>query len=121
MEANARAGGVLNGTSSAGKTTLATAMQARLVEAGECSIILGIDDMFRKVPPAWVSYWEGGDRADDGFLFKQVHDRVEFRAGPVGRALLRAYQGWVAATARAGVDVLVDEVVLDAVAWAVLA
>ena len=35
---------VLNGTSTAGKSTLAAEMQAQLVAADSCWIILGIDD-----------------------------------------------------------------------------
>ena len=34
---------VLNGTSSAGKSTLASVLQARPGEAGECWIVMGID------------------------------------------------------------------------------
>ena len=47
---------VLNGTSSAGKWMLASALQARLAEAGECWIVLGLDDFLGKLPWAWVTY-----------------------------------------------------------------
>ena len=42
---------LLNGTSSAGKTTLAAQLQADLATHGECWIVIGIDDYLGKLPP----------------------------------------------------------------------
>lgn len=109
---------MLNGTSSAGKSTLAAAMQTQLVARSSCWIILGIDDFLGKLPAPWVRYREAGDHADEGVSFVRVGNDIVFRAGPVGRALLGGYRRSVAAVARSGVNVIVDEVVLDEEAWA---
>ena len=67
---------VLNGTSSAGKSTLASALQARLAEAGECWIVMGIDDFLGKLPWAWVTYGDHvGEHADEGIAFEMVEAR----------------------------------------------
>src|SRR4051794_15582389 len=84
---------VLNGTSSAGKTTLATKLQTRLTDGGECWIVIGVDDLFTKLPPAWVTYGAHvGARADDGIAFELVDGRVVRRIGPVGERVLAAYR-----------------------------
>jgi chloramphenicol 3-O phosphotransferase len=108
---------VLNGTSSAGKTTLARALQRQLAAAGRCWIILGIDDFLGKLPAPWLRYFEVGSQADDGLSFETVGGEVVFRAGPVGRALLSAYRRAVGVSAQSGMDVIVDEVVVDDESW----
>jgi chloramphenicol 3-O phosphotransferase len=114
---------VLNGTSSAGKSTLATGLQARLTADGECWFVIGIDDMFAKLPAPWVTYGAHiGDHADQGIAFRFVDGAVERRIGPVGEQVMAGYRGWVASTARAGLGVIVDEVLLseqDWIAWQV--
>ena len=109
---------VLNGTSSAGKSTLASALQARLAEAGECWIVMGLDDFLGKLPWAWVTYGDHvGEHADEGIAFAMVEGEVECRVGPVGERMLAAYRGAVAAVARAGINVIVDEVLLSEDGW----
>ena len=108
---------VLNGTSSAGKSTLAAEMQHQLVARRSCWVILGIDDFLGKLPAPWVRYREAGDHAAEGVSFVRVGRDIVFRAGPVGRALLGGYRRSVAAVVRSGVNVIVDEVVLDEEAW----
>ena len=109
---------VLNGTSSAGKSTLASALQARLAEAGECWIVMGIDDFLGKLPWAWVTYGDHvGEHADEGIVFEMVEGAVECRVGPVAERMLAAYRGAVAAVARAGINVIVDEVLLSEDGW----
>jgi len=108
---------VLNGTSSAGKSPLAAEMQNQLVARRSCWVILGIDDFLGKLPAPWVRYREAGAHADEGVSFVRVGKDIVFRAGPVGRALLGGYRRSVAAVARSGVNVIVDEVVLDEEAW----
>jgi len=109
---------VLNGTSSAGKTTLASGLQARFAEAGECWFVIGLDDMFAMLPESWVTYRDHiGPHADEGIAFVLVDGAVERRVGPVARSVLAAYRGWVSASARAGLDVIVDEVLLDEADW----
>jgi chloramphenicol 3-O phosphotransferase len=109
---------VLNGTSSAGKSTLAAEMQTQLVARSSCWVILGIDDFLGKLPAPWVRYREVGAHADEGVSFVRAGSDIVFRAGPVGRALLAGYRRAVAAVVRSGVNVIVDEVVLDEEAWA---
>ena len=109
---------VLNGTTSAGKSTLAAELQAQLAALGRCWIVLGIDDFLGKLPAAWVGYFDDGRHAGDGIRFERAGREVVLRAGPVGRALLTGYRNAVVAVVRSGVDVIVDEVVLDEEAWA---
>ena len=108
---------VLNGTSTAGKSTLAAEMQRQLTGRGRCWVILGIDDFLGKLPAAWVGYHDAGAHAEEGVSFERVGKDILFRAGPVGRALLAGYRRSVAAMARSGMNVIVDEVVLDEEAW----
>jgi chloramphenicol 3-O phosphotransferase len=107
----------LNGTSSAGKSTIAVELQARLIARGKCWIILGIDDFLGKLPAAWVRYVDVGAHADEGVSFERIGGDIVFRAGPVGRAVFAGYRRSVAAVVRSGVNVIVDEVVLDEEAW----
>ena len=109
---------VLNGTSTAGKSTLAAEMQTQLVARDSCWVILGIDDFLGKLPAPWVRYHEAGAHADEGVSFERIGGDIVFRAGPVGRAVLTGYRRSVAAVVRSGVNVIVDEVVLDEEAWA---
>jgi chloramphenicol 3-O phosphotransferase len=109
---------VLNGTSSAGKTTLATMLQSRLASDGDCWIVLGIDDVFLKLPHDWIRLrdWLGA-YAEEGIAFETIDGEVERRVGPIGTRTLAAYRGWVGAAARAGLNVIVDEVLLDESDW----
>ena len=110
---------VLNGTSSAGKTTLATNVRDRLAERGECWVVFGLDDLFSKLPLAFLRYGETheGRHADAGLSFEMVDGELVRRLGPIGRRAMDAYRGTVAAAARAGLNVLVDEVLLSAEDW----
>jgi chloramphenicol 3-O phosphotransferase len=109
---------VLNGTSSAGKSTLASVLQARLADVGECWIVMGLDDFLGKVPWAWVTYGDHvGEHADHGIAFVTVNGEVECRVGPIGERVLAGYRGAVAAVARAGINVIVDEVLLSEDDW----
>jgi chloramphenicol 3-O phosphotransferase len=109
---------VLNGTSSAGKSTLAAALQARLAAAGECWIVVALDDLFAKLPFAWVTYGDHvGAHADEGIAFELVDGEVVRRVGPIAERILDAYRGMVARAALAGLDVIVDEVLLGEAEW----
>jgi chloramphenicol 3-O phosphotransferase len=110
---------VLNGTSSAGKSTLASALQARLADGGECWIVMGLDEFLGRLPWAWVTYGDHvGAHADQGIEFAMVDGAVECRIGPVVEQLIVGYRGAVAAMARAGTNVIVDEVLLGERDWA---
>jgi chloramphenicol 3-O phosphotransferase len=98
---------LLNGCTSAGKTSLTRALQALLPD---CWLRFGIDDAFSMLPDALYN-----DRA--GFWF----DRDEWgdprlNLGPEGRSAMAAYRRAVVAMAKAGARVIVDEVILDAAA-----
>jgi chloramphenicol 3-O phosphotransferase len=109
---------VLNGASSAGKTTLATAFRDQRAAAGDFWLLTGIDDFLGKLPFGWRS--AGPDRgafAADGIRFEKTPEGTTVRVGRVGHLLLRAYQAGAAAAARVGLDVIVDEVVIDKTSW----
>ena len=110
---------VLDGTSSSGKTTLANGLQQRLVAADELWIVTGVDDYFAKMPRAWFAIGaHRGPHADEGFVFDTSGPGgFEMRMGPAGDTMLRAYRESVGAMARAGVNVIVDDVQLRDVEW----
>jgi chloramphenicol 3-O phosphotransferase len=111
-------GGVilLNGTSSAGKTTLALAVQEAFAAARSCWLVVGIDDWLAKLPPDWwfIAEHQSGSFAADGVSFTRgPDDLIHLRLGPVGRALLDAYRRTAVAVARSGLDVVVDDCMVD--------
>jgi chloramphenicol 3-O phosphotransferase len=109
---------ILNGGASAGKTTLATGFRDQRAAAGDFWLVVGIDDFLAKLPSAWKSTdGEGGAFAEVGIRFETTPDGPRVRVGAVGRQLLRAYLGAVVAAARMGLNVLVDEVVIDKKSW----
>lgn len=91
---------VLNGGSSSGKSTLARALQTLLPEPW---LTFGIDDLIDALPPALLAPGAGLDLAADGTV----------TAGPDFRALETAWMAGIAATARAGARVIVDDVFLS--------
>lgn len=91
---------LLNGGSSAGKSTLARALQALLPEPW---LSLGVDDLIRAAPPSMEDTPEGLTIGPGG----------EITVGSEYRALERAWAVGVAAIARAGTGVIVDEVLVD--------
>jgi chloramphenicol 3-O phosphotransferase len=109
---------VLNGPSSSGKTTLATAFRDQRAAAGDFWFMTGIDDFLAKLPVEWQSAGShSGPRAAEGVRFERTDGGLEVRVGSVGRQLIRAYQLGVAAAANAGLNVIVDEVVIDETSW----
>ena len=109
---------ILNGASSAGKTTLATAFCNQRAVVGDFWLLIGIDDFLAKLPTEWKSAGsERGTFADDGIRFETTPEGARVRVGRLGRQLLRAYQATVRASARVGLNVMVDEVVIDKTSW----
>ena len=110
---------VLIGTSSAGKSTLAAALQGLLTQAGECWLVMSQDDFFARIPRAFVrcGTMHVGSLADQGVSLAIVNGVLTRRVGSVGERLLDAYRAAIAATARAGVNVIVDEVLVDESDW----
>jgi chloramphenicol 3-O phosphotransferase len=105
---------VLNGTSSSGKSALAQRFQEERAAEGDCWLVLGIDDINAKLPPQWwkAPGWEGPYN-DDGVRMEPAPDGLVIEAGALGRRLFAAYRRTAATWARAGFNVLVDEVAFD--------
>jgi chloramphenicol 3-O phosphotransferase len=98
---------LLHGASSSGKTTVARAVQAL---SDEPWLRLGIDTFWNAIDERWM---EHGPRAGEGFLWLEDATIVP---GPVGQRLAAGMRAAVAACARHGNDVLVDDVFIDR-AW----
>jgi chloramphenicol 3-O phosphotransferase len=95
---------LLHGTSSSGKSTVARAVQ-RLSDAPW--VQLGIDAFWNAIDERWM---EHGPHAAEGFLWTEDATIVP---GPVGQKLAAGMRAALAAFARAGNDVLVDDVFID--------
>ena len=109
---------VLNGPSSSGKSTLAAAVQRRFAADGECWFVYAMDDYFAKVPFDWVTAGRHvGAHADEGVTLEIVDGEFRMRMGPIGRRVLTAWRGAVGSAARAGLNVIADDVVLTEGDW----
>ena len=109
---------VLNGTTSAGKSTLARVLQRELAARGEPWMVIALDDFFARSPGEWFRIGDHvGPHAEAGMVFEMVDGRIERRVGWFGRTVLAGYRAAVAGMARAGLDVIVDEVLLSAEDW----
>ena len=107
---------VLNGVSSAGKTTLASAFRDARAAVGEFWFLVGIDDVLSKLPAQWVDLGLAsgeGPYANEGMRFETTENGVRLRVGSVCRQLFEVYHRTVAAAVRLGLNVLVDDVVVD--------
>jgi len=107
---------VLNGVSSAGKTTLATAFRDERARRGDFWLLIGIDDALSKLPSQWVDMGlvtGPGGHADAGLWFEQTPDGRRLRVGQIGRQLIDVYHQWVGVAVRSGINVIVDDVVID--------
>jgi chloramphenicol 3-O phosphotransferase len=103
---------ILNGTASAGKTSLAAAIRER---ATGLWVVLGQDDFAANLVPRWVTV-EGeleGPHGAEGFRFVRDESGLHVEVGAAGARVLRGYRHAVGACARAGNDVLVDECTFD--------
>ena len=108
-----------NGAPSSGKTTIASAFRDERASVGDFWLVTGIDDYLAKLPAEWRSAGGRGGplHAADGIRFDNVGGEVRVSVGSIGRLLLRTYQASVAAAGRAGLNVMVDEVVIDRISW----
>jgi chloramphenicol 3-O phosphotransferase len=107
---------VLNGVSSAGKTTLASAFRDDRAEVGELWVVFGIDDVLSKLPTQWLDLADStgpGSRAHEGLWFEGTASGQRLRVGPECRKVLDVYHRSVADAVRAGLNVIVDDVVID--------
>jgi chloramphenicol 3-O phosphotransferase len=97
---------LLHGTSSSGKTTIARALQ-RL--ADEPWVRLGIDVFWSAIDERWMEF---GPRAQEGFHWVEHDGSFEIVGGPVGQRLAAATRASVGATARKGLNVIADDVLI---------
>ncbi|MGH8951718.1 MAG: phosphotransferase-like protein [Acidimicrobiia bacterium] len=107
---------ILNGASSSGKTTLASAFRDERAAAGEFWLLIGIDDFLSKMPAAWLDLGlatGAGAHAHDGLWFETTSTGPQLKIGATCRRLLHAYHHAAAAAARSGLNVIVDDVVID--------
>lgn len=102
---------LLVGTSCAGKTTLAKALQACLPDQ---HLVLGLDTIFAMVSERWGGH---GSLAHEGFRYARHGEQLQIVAGPVGRQVLAGAAASVKAMLDAGNHVIYDEMLLDAFAW----
>ena len=109
---------MLNGTSSSGKTSIANAFQASRSQAGDLWLVVGLDDFLAKLPGRWVEVgaWVGS-LAEDGVRLEREGDAANFHIGEHARRLMHAYRRTVREIARAGINVVVDEVSLQEDEW----
>ena len=109
---------LLNGPSSAGKTTLATSLQRHFAADGECWFVYALDDYFAKVPFDWVTSGNHvGAHAEEGVVLEIVDGVFRMRMGPIGHRVLAAWRGAVGSAVRAGLNVIADEVLLTEQEW----
>ena len=81
-------------------------------------MVVALDDFFAKVPFAWVRLGKHvGTHAEEGIAFEMIDGEIERRIGPIGQSVIAGYQGAVGALARAGLNVIVDEVLLSEHDW----
>lgn len=99
---------VLNGASSAGKTTLAKALQDVFPRP---FLVFGIDTVVFALPRRYLNeQWQD--------VFRYTYDGpriVRIEATAYGHRLIAGLHASVAALARSGLDVIVDHVILDKV------
>jgi len=95
---------LLHGTSSSGKSTVARAIQAL---SDDPWIRLGIDAVWNAVDERWM---EHGSRSAEGFHWSEDGT---IAPGPVGQRIAAGMRAAVAALARAGNDVVADDVFVD--------
>lgn len=105
---------LLVGPSCAGKSTLARAIQD---ESAEPYLVQALDGLFAAVPEAWGG---SGRRTGEGFRYDWTRPPSEgdrgvrrIAHGPVGWRMLMGFHRAVAAFAAAGVNVVVDDMLLD--------
>jgi chloramphenicol 3-O phosphotransferase len=91
---------VLNGTSSAGKTSIGRCLQSMLSKPW---LLLGIDDLTRAVP----------DKGIDDRTLLHVGENGQVAVGPGWRSLEASWHIGIATIAASGTGVIVDEVFLD--------
>src|SRR4051812_18538858 len=104
---------LINGTSSAGKSTLAKALQEVLDEPYLHS---GLDHFLHSMPPSTFRYADNpADTAADGWLlyFREAQMVDLPRIGPQGLRIIRGIYEAIAAYSRIGNHVIADDAIYD--------
>jgi len=80
--------------------------------------VFGIDDFVPRLPRRWVAIdaWSGS-LADEGVRLVRDGDRARYEIGALGRRLKSAYRRSIADVARAGLNVVVDDVTIERDEW----
>ena len=104
----------LNGPSSAGKTTLALALQRRLADP---FLRLSLDNLIDAMPPQ-INDWTGAGSAP-GFSFQALTNAdgrkiYQVVAGPYGKRIAPAFHAMITAIARSGLDLIIDDIAFGA-------
>lgn len=103
---------IVNGPSSVGKSTIARGLQAALDHGW---LKVGIDDFLGFVPESLVNL---GPSADAGFRWFPAkttgEEATRIVVGDYGHRVVRGVHRAMAALARSGLDVIVDDVLLEA-------
>lgn len=96
---------LLNGSTSAGKSTLARALQRRLEPQ---PVVTSLDAfVFGQLPPAWRDN-------PHGIYFSKASDgAVSVNLGPGGRAMVRAFHRSAVVLTDCGLKVIVDDVLFE--------
>ena len=102
---------------------VATELQSLWERRGECWVVFGWDDFVPRLPNRWhAGPAEVGDLSEDGISYRLVSEaheppRALLVPGRIGHRMLRAYHRAVAAIARSGINLLVEEVLISAEEW----
>lgn len=98
---------LLNGVGSAGKTSIAKALQSITTDP---FLHVQMDAFMEMLPEAYHGH-------PDGFTYETVHEHgaplVVIKTGPVGERTLRGMRHAVAAMAEQGNDLIIDDVMLE--------
>ena len=96
---------ILNGASSAGKTSLPRAFYELRSARGELWCFGGIDQAINIIPNLF--------NHPEGYWFAETDDGLQVTSGPRGAQWWATYRRSIALWARSGFDVFVDEVAFD--------
>jgi len=101
----------LNGATSSGKTSIVKALQYLEEKPW---VAVGIDTMINMMPH---KYWAGGEQAEKGFTFISDHDQeghpiMSIKMGVFGHTIANSLVDMVSLLDKAGLDIIVDEVLL---------
>ena len=105
---------ILNGGSSAGKSSLIERFITIRAASGDCWVAVGVDDFIAKLPWQWMDLPSmNGPCGRDGLRFDPHPEGIVPTVGPVGRRMMSVYRRSVATWAESGFNVLADEVAFD--------